>query len=200
VTFDGETALSGRQYAYMNGYIPCPGDRVLLIPVGNTFIIMGKVSAVQQQGFLQSPDGTGLDIEFGDGSYYNSGVGLVLTTPVALIGHSSWTDMSMPASWTGLCRFRPVASPPYSVHLDIEASHNGATHSNGTLLATLPVGYQPTYDYNFEGAASQIEGATGQSPHLFIQKASHATNPGKIFIYGFGNSSYVSVHGVLALD
>lgn len=200
VTFDGEDVLSGRQYAYLNGYVPCPGDRVLMLPVGNTFIIMGKVSAVRQQGILQSPDGTGIDFEFGDGSYYNSGIGLILYTPVFAADGTSWTDMSMPASWTGVCRFRPVASPPYSIHLDIEAAHNGATHSNGTLLATLPAGYRPTYDYNFEGAAGQIEGSTGQSPHLFIQKASHATNPGKIFLYGFGNSSYVSAHGVLALD
>lgn len=44
VTFDGESTLSGKQYAVMSGYWPAAGDRVVLAPVGTTYMILGCVS------------------------------------------------------------------------------------------------------------------------------------------------------------
>lgn len=58
VTFDGETVLSGKRYAVMSGYLPRASDRVVLIPVGTTFLIIGSVDAdtvgFHGDGYIQS--------------------------------------------------------------------------------------------------------------------------------------------------
>lgn len=41
VTFDGESTLSGKTYVVMSGYRPAPSDRVVLAPVGTTYMIVG---------------------------------------------------------------------------------------------------------------------------------------------------------------
>lgn len=45
VTFDGETALSSRGYAWASGYSPNPGDRVYLMPVGQSYLIGGSIQS-----------------------------------------------------------------------------------------------------------------------------------------------------------
>lgn len=44
VTFDGETVLSTRRYASL--YAPTPNDRVVMLPVGTTYVILGKIGGV----------------------------------------------------------------------------------------------------------------------------------------------------------
>jgi hypothetical protein len=44
VTFDGETTMSTKRYPIVDGYIPSPSQRVLLVPVGRTYVIVGAVS------------------------------------------------------------------------------------------------------------------------------------------------------------
>lgn len=44
VLFDGETTASEKQYAYLSTYVPEVDDRVLLVNVGGTYIIMGDIS------------------------------------------------------------------------------------------------------------------------------------------------------------
>ncbi len=39
----GESAASGKDYVYIDGYYPEVGDKVALIPQGNTWIILGKI-------------------------------------------------------------------------------------------------------------------------------------------------------------
>lgn len=41
VTFDGEATLSGKLYPVMAPYWPQPSDRVVLVPIGNTYLIIG---------------------------------------------------------------------------------------------------------------------------------------------------------------
>lgn len=46
VTFEGESTLTTRAYAIIDsGYQPSPSDRVLMIPVGTTYAIVGPVQA-----------------------------------------------------------------------------------------------------------------------------------------------------------
>jgi microcystin-dependent protein len=44
VTFDGETTLSVKEYPYVKSYTPAAGDRVALVPVGTTYLIIGAIS------------------------------------------------------------------------------------------------------------------------------------------------------------
>lgn len=44
VTFDGETLLSGKTYPFLSGYFPRASDRVVLAPVGTTYVIIGGLA------------------------------------------------------------------------------------------------------------------------------------------------------------
>jgi hypothetical protein len=44
VIFDGEDALSGKAYSYVSTYSPTAGDRVVMIPVGTTYVIVGPLA------------------------------------------------------------------------------------------------------------------------------------------------------------
>lgn len=44
VIFDGETVVSGKGYPRLSSYAPVANDRVLLIPVGTSYVIAGKVT------------------------------------------------------------------------------------------------------------------------------------------------------------
>lgn len=43
VTFDGETTLSVKGYAWLGAYTPAASDRVALLPVGTSWLILGKI-------------------------------------------------------------------------------------------------------------------------------------------------------------
>lgn len=85
VRFEGEATLSTKTYAVANGYIPMPGDRCLMVPVGSTYQILCKVhSPIDIQGFWQ--DGTDSGVEFGGGSYVDTDNGLVIAGDATISG------------------------------------------------------------------------------------------------------------------
>lgn len=43
VQFDGESSASTKQYPYLASYTPVAGDRVLLVRIGNSWVIQGKI-------------------------------------------------------------------------------------------------------------------------------------------------------------
>jgi hypothetical protein len=86
VTFDGESTLSGKAYAVAQGFIPRPGQRVWMVPVGTTYLISGAVSAQTPQGFWQAADGTDSGVELGGGSYFDTTEGLYLETDATVAG------------------------------------------------------------------------------------------------------------------
>lgn len=51
VTFDGESTLSEVRYAVIGSYWPYPGERVFMVPGGNSYVIMGALpNAVTKPG------------------------------------------------------------------------------------------------------------------------------------------------------
>jgi hypothetical protein len=45
VTFDGEDSMSGKGYPVLSTYNPTAGDRVLMLPVGNTYVVVGAIQS-----------------------------------------------------------------------------------------------------------------------------------------------------------
>lgn len=43
IIFDGETVASTKQYPYLGSYTPMASDRVLLLEVGGSYVILGKI-------------------------------------------------------------------------------------------------------------------------------------------------------------
>ena len=44
VTFEGSTNLSPNGFVCLADYAPAAGDRVLVLPVGNTYVILNKLA------------------------------------------------------------------------------------------------------------------------------------------------------------
>lgn len=86
VTFEGEDAVSGKAYTVAQGFIPRAGQRVWMVPIGNSYLISGAVNAQTPQGFWQSPSGADSGVELGGGSYFDTWEGLVLETDAAVAG------------------------------------------------------------------------------------------------------------------
>jgi hypothetical protein len=86
VRFEGEDDLTLEDFAYLNGYVPSAGDRVLMVQIGTTWVIIGKVDhTLDQQGFWS--DATGSGVELGAGSYFDGDEGLVLAGDLTRRGH-----------------------------------------------------------------------------------------------------------------
>ena len=45
VTFDGDSTLSAGGFPFIESYDPSPEDRVVMLPVGNSYVILGSVIA-----------------------------------------------------------------------------------------------------------------------------------------------------------
>lgn len=63
----GESTASGKDYTYIDGYIPEVGDVVAMLPQANTYIIIGKVcdtAAVEKYATKQYVDDTFLPLEY----------------------------------------------------------------------------------------------------------------------------------------
>ena len=43
IIFSGETKISLKKYPYLSSYVPKAGDKVLLIRVSNSYVVMGKI-------------------------------------------------------------------------------------------------------------------------------------------------------------
>jgi hypothetical protein len=43
IVFDGEATASEKQYPYLSSYTPTANDRVLLLKVSGSYIVLGKV-------------------------------------------------------------------------------------------------------------------------------------------------------------
>ena len=45
VTFEGESTESTKGYPYLSSYTPAASDRVVMVPVGSTYLIIGAVAS-----------------------------------------------------------------------------------------------------------------------------------------------------------
>lgn len=61
ILFDGEKTVSQKRYKTMVGYYPLPGQRVVLIPVGTTYLIIGTVDVAPQDPKVDIFSTTGSD-------------------------------------------------------------------------------------------------------------------------------------------
>lgn len=77
VTFEGEPTLSGKRYVTLQPYRPQPSDRVLMVPVGNTYVIAGTLTDTSRvgRGYV-----TGVSTA-GDSAAIGNGFTTIQTTP-----------------------------------------------------------------------------------------------------------------------
>lgn len=83
VTFEGEGTLSGKYYPVAAGFLPMANQRVFMVPIGTTYLIVNGANPSVAQGFYH---GSVIGMEFGDGSYFDSVEGLQLETDAYIAG------------------------------------------------------------------------------------------------------------------
>lgn len=122
VTFEGETTLS-KAYAVANGFIPWPGTRVYLVPVGRGYLIAGQVNALTPQGFWSNVTGTEAGVEFGGGSFFDTTEGLVIAGDVSVAGDLSVEGVGSEVSaWKPSSTTRTVTTVSADPHLTLNLS------------------------------------------------------------------------------
>lgn len=112
----------------------------------------------------------------------------------------SWHSMNLVNGWANrggtfvTAQYRRVASPPNDVRIIGDVS--GGTITNGTILATLPVGYQPA-----SAQSVGVQGALGTTAHSALDPVIEAETNGqlKLFNVGAGTTS-ISFNGSISLD
>lgn len=120
LTFDGESTLSTKRYSVIGSYWPYPSDRVVLLPAGTTYAIIGSVDQ--------------------DASTKIGG-----TLDVAAMVIDSYTAASLQNSWavwgSGFATPGYIKLPDGTVRLRGLAA--GGSKTSNTIF-TLPSGYRPT--------------------------------------------------------
>lgn len=102
--FDGESTTSIKQYAVVEGYIPAAGDRVVLAPIGNTWMIVGRVGNDFMAGLYRNPVTNEIKTEFGGGWSMSSQTGLVVPQVISngktLVNNHAFVDPSSQSAQT----------------------------------------------------------------------------------------------------
>ncbi len=45
IIIDGETSATEKSYRYLSSYTPTVGDRILIVQVGDSYVVLGKITA-----------------------------------------------------------------------------------------------------------------------------------------------------------
>jgi hypothetical protein len=95
VTFEGEDTMSDKRYPVVGTYKPIPSDRVVMLPVGHTYVIVGA---------LNTPIAQVID---GDVVELNPGSNTDSTTGATYTNWLSFPSTTIP-TWASACRFLVV--------------------------------------------------------------------------------------------
>lgn len=103
VTFEGESTLSGKTYPHLASYVPVASDRVVLVPVGTTYLIIGPVAATAAAVNVQGGSANVAGTVTAGGLIVNSKqilaneAGVTSQPLAALTTTSSFTMVNLPA-------------------------------------------------------------------------------------------------------
>jgi hypothetical protein len=119
VIFDGEATASGKRYPVITpGYLPRASDKVVLIPCGNTYVIVGSLD--------------------GDAAGWSGG-GLALSGPTMWEAFSSTNETTTSTIYTaGTQVGTPFVAPlsgAVTVHLQAGIGHNSTTISQSAHMS-----------------------------------------------------------------
>lgn len=147
VTFDGETTLSTKRYPAMADYWPAAGDRVLMAPVGRSWLIVGPIRAatavtrpyaVYQATANQATTSGAATFVLFDTAIASSGL---VTTSVGAGGTIFTLGATGLWSVTATPRFAPQAGGVRETWLEISSNRLTANSQGGTSAShsTLPI-------------------------------------------------------------
>lgn len=113
----------------------------------------------------------------------------------AVVTPNSWTSatwLNPGTAWTGNFDVRLVDGVPGGMQVYIHATPG--TKSNGTSIATLPVGYRPLTEIDVLVSVDAIAGSSSQTPHLYV------ASTGNVVCYGCSAAAFVGANLLVAID
>jgi hypothetical protein len=113
VVFDGESRASCKRYMVVGSYRPEPGDRVVLAPVGTTYVILGAVGGTRAY-----------PVELGEDAWHDVSF------------QNGWSNRG--GGWAPF-RYRKLAGDL----LMLAGAVSVGTATGGTVVCSLPIGYRP---------------------------------------------------------
>lgn len=132
VLFDGESTISDRGYSWVGSYTPVNGERVFLIPVGQSYIIGGKLeSKLPYSRYVQLPLESGW-VNYDAGSYH---AGSFTKTETGLVKLSGLVMGGAVSQGTSIGRLPEGFRPSYAVVVPVMSNS-----VYGSVLI-LPDGY-----------------------------------------------------------
>lgn len=149
ITFAGEDQPSGKQYSFLNSYHPTVGDRVLLVGIKNTYVVLGKIDQTESNAVYVVDEGenqNGRYIRYSDGTQvcytpHENRVSLVYSSPALLA--ATWT---FPA---------PFVEQPFTV--GAIRTTGGATPGPDEIL---PVRFASSSNTSTAPRVSRVRGGT----------------------------------------
>lgn len=103
VTFDGDNTKSIDGFPYVNSYSPKAGDRVVMLPVGNTYVIAGTVDGPARKTYFYEDSSLYYDVE----------------APMTVSGDLVMSPMNVP-------------DPGYPYHLEMQGHFEFGSSATGT--------------------------------------------------------------------
>lgn len=138
VTFDGETTMSTKQYPVLDSYVPVASDRVLMVPVGNTYLIAGSIrgdsevdrpeAMYQAVGDQSIPTSVDTNVSY-SGSIYTSPY---VSRAVAGVGHEFTIARAGIWNMNGTVRYAALATGERSAHFHRSGTFQGIQGSPGS--------------------------------------------------------------------
>ena len=138
VTFDGESSLSTKRYPAMSPYLPVASDRVVMLPIGGTYLIAGALD-------------TDASVRVG---------GDLSVTGVSTLAAPAYTNATLQNSWA--VWGGGFATPGYKRLpgglVKLQGLAGGGSKTSDTIF-TLPAGYRPAAILLFATIATDAFGA-----------------------------------------
>jgi hypothetical protein len=178
VVFDGELTLSGKRYPVIGSYWPHPSDRVVLLPAGTTYAIIGSVDQ-------DASTRVGGSLVVADDASVGGDLTVTGSITAGSIAADDYTDATLQNGWTvwgnGFATPGYIKMPDGTVQL--RGLMGGGSKTSNTIF-TLPSGYRPGMARLFPVAASDSFGLMQIVPS------------GVVSLYA-GTATWVSFDGIL---
>lgn len=164
VKFDGESTLSGKTYPHVDSYAPAKNDRVVLVPVGTSYLIVGAVSATSG-GAAGLPAGS--IVEFGGstapgGWLLCDGSAVLRTTYARLFAAISTTwGVGNGSTTFNVPDFR--GRTPIGAGAGSGLTARTVAASGGAETVVLDSTTMPAHSHTFTGSSTDSQGSHGHT-------------------------------------
>lgn len=192
VTFDGETTMSTKQYPVVDGYTPRRNARVLMVPSGHTYVIVGTVSSnagtwPPRVKLYRTTNQTGIPTGTVGAVVFDAGSAAEFEQPPAAF-HSTTVNPSrivIPVGYDGLVSVKWAIT--YSAASGGQRSAD--LYKNGSFLSAGTNSWPTTVTAAAVGGANDIEVVAGD----FLELAHYQASGGNLDLLAGPGLTFLSV-------